>query len=127
MSDAHSVTQLLEQWNHGDREALDKLMPLIFEQLRKMASVRMTPQQYERLTELFHAVLETAAEDRSAYLNQVSDGDAELRRELESLSLQCVCREIDTALEGCNRIIGRRRAVAVIGRPDVSQHQALDQ
>ena len=23
---AHSVTLLLEQWNHGDREALDKLM-----------------------------------------------------------------------------------------------------
>ncbi|HWP54687.1 MAG TPA: hypothetical protein VN476_11185 [Pyrinomonadaceae bacterium] len=44
----------------------------------------MTPQQYERLTELFHAALETAPADRSAYLDQLS-GDAELRRELESL------------------------------------------
>ena len=45
----------------------------------------MTPQQYERLTELFHAALEIAPEDRSAYLNQVSHGDAELRGELDSL------------------------------------------
>ncbi|MEO8435757.1 MAG: protein kinase [Pyrinomonadaceae bacterium] len=45
----------------------------------------MTPQQYERLTELFHAALEIAPDERAAYLDQVSDGDVELRRELESL------------------------------------------
>src|SRR5438477_1569214 len=45
----------------------------------------MTPQQYERLTELFHAVLEIAPDQRAAFLDQVSDGDADLRRELESL------------------------------------------
>ena len=45
----------------------------------------MTPQQYERLTELFHAALEIAPDQRVAFLEQVSDGDADLRRELESL------------------------------------------
>src|SRR6185436_17741447 len=45
----------------------------------------MTPQQYEHLTELFHAALETAPEDRSAYLDRVCDHDAELRGELDSL------------------------------------------
>src|SRR5436190_1564999 len=45
----------------------------------------MTPQQYERLTELFHAALEIAPNQRAAFLDQVSDGDADLRRELESL------------------------------------------
>ncbi|MGI9068091.1 MAG: protein kinase domain-containing protein [Pyrinomonadaceae bacterium] len=45
----------------------------------------MTPQQYEHLTELFHAALEIAPDERAAFLDQVSDGDAELRRELESL------------------------------------------
>src|SRR5438552_5576638 len=45
----------------------------------------MTAQQYERLTELFHAVLEIAPDQRAAFLDQVSDGDADLRRELESL------------------------------------------
>ncbi|MCA1643655.1 MAG: serine/threonine protein kinase [Acidobacteria bacterium] len=45
----------------------------------------MTPQQYEHLTELFHAALEIAPDERVAFLDRVSDGDADLRRELESL------------------------------------------
>ena len=45
----------------------------------------MTPQQYERLTELFHAALEIARAERAAFVDQVSDGDADLGRELESL------------------------------------------
>src|SRR5256884_1552458 len=45
----------------------------------------MTPEQYERLTELFHAALEIAPDERAAFLDQVSDGDADLRSELESL------------------------------------------
>src|SRR5438067_10747035 len=45
----------------------------------------MTPQQYERLTELFHAALEIAPDHRAAFLDQLSDGDADLRRELKSL------------------------------------------
>jgi eukaryotic-like serine/threonine-protein kinase len=45
----------------------------------------MTPQEYERLTELFLTALEIAPDARAAFLDQVSDGDADLRRELESL------------------------------------------
>jgi serine/threonine protein kinase len=45
----------------------------------------MTPQQYELLTELFHAALEIAPDERAAFLEMISDGDADLRRELESL------------------------------------------
>jgi serine/threonine protein kinase/tetratricopeptide (TPR) repeat protein len=45
----------------------------------------MTPQQYERLTELFHAAVEIAPDERAVFLDRVSNGDAELRRELESL------------------------------------------
>jgi eukaryotic-like serine/threonine-protein kinase len=44
----------------------------------------MTPQQYERLTELFHAALEIAPNERAVFLDQLSD-DADLRRELASL------------------------------------------
>lgn len=52
----------------------------------------MTPEQYERLTELFHAVLEITPNQRTAFLDQLSAGDADLRLELESLlavSEQC--------------------------------------
>ena len=45
----------------------------------------MTPQQYERLTELFHAALEIAPERRAAFLDHLSDVDANLQRELASL------------------------------------------
>src|SRR5579872_2770830 len=31
------VTQLLVQWRNGDRESLDKLMPLVYEELRLIA------------------------------------------------------------------------------------------
>jgi len=45
----------------------------------------MTPEQYERLTELFHAALEIAPDKRAAFLEQVSDDDSDLRPELETL------------------------------------------
>ena len=64
MSDAHSVTQLLEQWNHGDREALDKLMPLIYVELRKMAKRYMSQQNPGH-------TLQTTALIHEAYLRMV--------------------------------------------------------
>ena len=35
--DSHEVTQLLIQWSNGDKAALDKLMPLIYRELRQLA------------------------------------------------------------------------------------------
>jgi serine/threonine protein kinase len=45
----------------------------------------MTPEQYERLTELFHAAVELAPDQRAVFLSQACNGDPDLRRELESL------------------------------------------
>src|ERR1700749_3601845 len=45
----------------------------------------MTPQQYERLTALFHAGLEIAPTERKIFLDHISESDAELRCELEAL------------------------------------------
>ncbi len=36
------VTQLLWRWGHGDRDALDRLMPLVYQELHRMASRYMT-------------------------------------------------------------------------------------
>jgi RNA polymerase sigma factor (TIGR02999 family) len=36
--DPHIVTELLRQWGSGDKQALDQLMPLVYDQLRKQAS-----------------------------------------------------------------------------------------
>src|SRR5256885_13100332 len=64
MPATHSVTELLEQWNHGDREALDKLMPLIYEELRKMARRYMNQQNPGH-------TLQTTALIHEAYLRMV--------------------------------------------------------
>jgi RNA polymerase sigma factor (TIGR02999 family) len=36
--DRQLVTQLLQQWGSGNREALDELMPVVYDQLRRLAS-----------------------------------------------------------------------------------------
>lgn len=45
----------------------------------------MTPARYRKLGELFHATLEFGADERAAFLERECAGDAELRREVESL------------------------------------------
>ena len=35
---SHSVTQMLLDWSEGDREALDKLIPLVYSELRLRAA-----------------------------------------------------------------------------------------
>jgi len=40
-SPASDVTRLLQQWTDGDREALDRLIPLLYEQLRVVAHRRL--------------------------------------------------------------------------------------
>jgi RNA polymerase sigma-70 factor (ECF subfamily) len=37
MQPPESVTQLLVDWSNGDQKALDKLMPLVYSELRKLA------------------------------------------------------------------------------------------
>jgi RNA polymerase sigma-70 factor (ECF subfamily) len=64
MSVSHSVTVLLEQWNNGDQAALDRLMPLIYEELRKMAK------RYMRQQNPGHT-LQTTALIHEAYLRMV--------------------------------------------------------
>ncbi len=36
--DRQAVTQLLHQWSNGNKQALDELMPVVYNQLRKLAS-----------------------------------------------------------------------------------------
>jgi RNA polymerase sigma-70 factor, ECF subfamily len=64
MSSTHSVSYLLEQWNSGDPKALDELMPLIYEELRKMAKRYMSQQNPGH-------TLQTTALIHEAYLRMV--------------------------------------------------------
>jgi RNA polymerase sigma factor (TIGR02999 family) len=42
---AHEVTQLLRAWSEGDQEALDKLTPLVYEELHRAAHRYMAQQR----------------------------------------------------------------------------------
>src|ERR671912_2371939 len=37
MDSSEGITQLLVRWNGGDRAALDELMPLVYDELRRLA------------------------------------------------------------------------------------------
>jgi RNA polymerase sigma factor (TIGR02999 family) len=39
--DSGTVTRLLHEWQAGDREALDRLMPLVYDELRRIAGALM--------------------------------------------------------------------------------------
>src|SRR5262249_21944108 len=45
----------------------------------------MTPERWEKIDRLFHAVLEIEPDNRKAYLDQACAGDDALRQEIESL------------------------------------------
>jgi serine/threonine protein kinase/Tol biopolymer transport system component len=45
----------------------------------------MTPQEWEKVSEIYHTASELDSNDRSAFLEKACDGDLHLRREVESL------------------------------------------
>jgi RNA polymerase sigma factor (TIGR02999 family) len=59
-----SITQLLEEWRDGDETALDRLVPLVYEELRRLAH------QYMRRERPGHT-LQTTALVNEAYLRLV--------------------------------------------------------
>ena len=62
---SHEVTQLLIEWSNGDKAALDKLMPLIYEELRRLAH------HYMRRERPGHTLQTTALVDE-AYVRLVN-------------------------------------------------------
>lgn len=67
-----SVTQLLLEWRNGDKEALDRLMPLVYEELRRLAGLRL---RHERVSH----TLEAAALVNEAYMRLVDCRNIEWR------------------------------------------------
>ncbi len=64
------VTQLLGQWSGGDRQALDELMPLVYEELRRMAHRHMARERAGhtlQATELVNEVYLKLKDERAAH------------------------------------------------------------
>ena len=57
MNSPADVTQLLLAWNQGDRAALDKLMPIVYDELRRLARKQLrseAPEHTLQATALVH-------------------------------------------------------------------------
>lgn len=63
-----NVTQLLIGWGQGDKEALDKLVPVVYDELRKQAA------RYLRRERVGHT-LQTTALIHEAYIRLVDQKD----------------------------------------------------
>jgi hypothetical protein len=62
--DPHEVTQLLLAWSRGDKAALDRLMPLVYGELRRLA-------KYHMRRERAGHTLQTTALIHEAYLRLI--------------------------------------------------------
>jgi RNA polymerase sigma factor (TIGR02999 family) len=68
MPPSSEVTQLLMKWRHGDRTALDRLIPLVYEELRRLASHYMRRERPDH-------TLQTSALVNEAYVRLVAHRD----------------------------------------------------
>ncbi len=69
MQSSENVTQLLVDWGRGDQKALDKLMPLVYSELRRLAG------NYLRRERQGHTLQPTAL-DNEAYLKLIDQRNA---------------------------------------------------
>ena len=72
--DSHQITVLLADWSEGDELALERLMPLVYDELRRMARSLMRSQPSGgtfQTTELIHeAYLKIARQDGQSWQNR---------------------------------------------------------
>ncbi len=64
VSSTNEVSQLLKDWGQGDESALEKLIPLVYEELRRMAHHQMAKERAEH-------TLQTTALVNEAYLRLI--------------------------------------------------------
>ena len=71
---AVDITELLQRWSRGDRDALDHLFPLVYEELRKIAARQLRHEQDGLSvdpTDLVHALyLQLIDQRRATWLNR---------------------------------------------------------
>ncbi|MGH9831828.1 MAG: sigma-70 family RNA polymerase sigma factor [Blastocatellia bacterium] len=68
---SHEITQLLLAWSEGDKAALDQLMPLVYDELRRLAKHHMRNERAGH-------TLQTTALIHEAYLRLVDAGQVRL-------------------------------------------------
>jgi RNA polymerase sigma factor (TIGR02999 family) len=68
-SPAEQITQLLQSWNQGDQDAIDKLVPLVYDELHRLAQRYMADERPDH-------TLQTTALINEAYVRLVDSAHA---------------------------------------------------
>jgi RNA polymerase sigma factor (TIGR02999 family) len=71
---SNDVTELLQEWSRGDRAALDRVVPLVYPELRKIAARQLREDRAEHSvdpTDLVHALyLQLVGQQRASWTNR---------------------------------------------------------
>ena len=119
----HEVTELLRDWGAGDKTALDRLMPLVYDELHRLAH------QYMRREKAGH-LLQTSALINEAYLRLVDQPQVRwenrshffgIAARLMRLILVDEARKRNSAKRG-----GRAIEVSLVEGANVAQEQAAN-
>ena len=87
MQPPEGVTQLLIDWSNGDEKALAKLMPLVYSELRRLASNYLRRERQNHTLQLTSGrgrswpYRPTRSNDRSEYRGRYPKGDAQIAYE----------------------------------------------
>jgi RNA polymerase sigma-70 factor, ECF subfamily len=79
-SATHEVTKLLKDWSGGDQAALEKLMPLVYDELHRLAHQHMQREKPEHM-------LQTTALVNEAYLRLVDQSQARFENRAHFFSI----------------------------------------
>ena len=84
MSEPSEITKLLKAWEKGDKDALDKLMPLVMDELRKLAK------RYLRQEKSGH-LLQTTALVNELYLKLVDQKSVNWQNRSHFFAFSAIC------------------------------------
>ena len=122
MTSQHEITRLLAEWSNGDRQALEKLTPLVYDELRRLAG------RYLRQERVGHTLQSTALV-HEAFLKLVGQNNVrwQNRAHFFGIAAQMIRRilvDYARARQAGKRGAGAERlsldeAIAVPGAPDL--------
>ncbi len=117
------ITQLLVQWSNGDAGALDRLMPLVYDELRKLARHHLRQQEP-------HRTLQPTALVNEAYLRLVNQQQVNLQGRAQFFGLSAkIIRELlvdDTRRRQRHKRGGSAQRVSLTGVEPVGQQPDVD-
>lgn len=110
------VTQLLQDWSNGKREALDELLPLVYDELRRLARSYLRRERSEH-------TLQTTALVHEAYLKLIDQRsvDWKNRAQFFALSAQAMRRIlIDNARKHLSAKRGKGEKISLDEAADIT-------